>query len=61
LLLGVASDNNVALAPPAVFAMLDHAIRIQATTLALAENFRLAALCAVAGMLIALTLRRLPT
>lgn len=61
LLLGVASDNNVALAPPAVFAMLDHAIRIQATTLALAENFRLAALCAVAGMLIALTLHRLPT
>jgi DHA2 family multidrug resistance protein len=59
-LLGMAIDNNTSLAPPAAFAVLDQSIRTQATTLALAANFRLAALCAIGGMAIAMTLRRLP-
>ena len=56
----MAIDNNTSLAPPAAFAVLDQSIRTQATTLALAANFRLAALCAIGGMAIAMTLRRLP-
>ncbi|MDR6498553.1 MFS transporter [Burkholderia sp. DN3021] len=41
----------------AAYALLDRAVRIQATTLALADNFRVATAFAVAGVLIGLLLR----
>ncbi|WP_106282884.1 MFS transporter [Paraburkholderia sp. BL25I1N1] len=47
-------------APLSVYALIDRAIRVQATTLALADNFRIAAAAGFASVLIALFLRRPP-
>jgi len=55
-----AVPTNVLSAPLAAYALLDRAIRVQATTLALADNYRLAAAACVLGMLLALLLRRAP-
>ena len=44
--------------PLPVYALLDRAIRVQATTLALADNYRVAAGLGMLGFLIALLLRR---
>ena len=38
-------------------ALVDRAVRVQATTLALADNFRVAMACALAGALIGILLR----
>lgn len=52
--------SNPALAPTASLALLDHAVRTQAITLALADNYRLASACALAGIALALLLARKP-
>ena len=52
----IASDP--ALAPATSLALLDHAVRTQAVTLALADNYRLALACALAGITFALLLTR---
>ena len=41
----------------AAYALVDRAVRVQATTLALADNFRVAMACALAGALIGILLR----
>ncbi|WP_321888220.1 MFS transporter [Paraburkholderia bannensis] len=52
--------SNPSLAPAANLALLDHAVRTQAVTLALADNYRLAAACAITGIVCALLLARNP-
>jgi DHA2 family multidrug resistance protein len=47
-------------APLSAYGLLDRAIRVQATTLALADNYRIAAAAGALGVLISLLLRRPP-
>ncbi len=50
---GAAIGGNPALAPSSAIALLDATTRVQAVTLALADSYRLAALCALAGVALA--------
>lgn len=59
-LLDMASSGNPLLAPAGALALLDHATHVQAVTLALADNYRLAAVCAMAGLGLAFLLVRTP-
>lgn len=60
-LFGASINGNPAAVPAGALALLDQAVRVQATTLSLADNYRLAALCALAGVALTLLLRRAPT
>ncbi|MBH9665576.1 MFS transporter, partial [Burkholderia multivorans] len=53
----VAHGATFAAGDQATYALLDRAVRVQATTLALADNFRVAMAFAIAGALIGLLLR----
>ncbi|MGU7772670.1 MFS transporter [Burkholderia sp. MR1-5-21] len=53
----VAHGATFATGDHATVALLDRAVRVQATTLALADNFRVAMVCALAGALIGMVLR----
>jgi MFS transporter, DHA2 family, multidrug resistance protein len=53
-------SGNPLLAPDGAFALIDQATRLQATTLSLADNYRLAAACAIGGVLLTFILRRAP-
>ena len=53
----VTHGATVATGNQAAYALVDRAVRVQATTLALADNFRVAMACALAGALIGILLR----
>ncbi|MDB5836438.1 MAG: transporter [Caballeronia sp.] len=55
-----AGQTSVLSVPLATYALIDRAVRVQATTLALADNYRIAATAGIAGVLIALVLRKPP-
>lgn len=52
--------NSMLSVPSAAYALIDRQIRVQATTLALADNYRIAAVAGVIGVVIALVLRPPP-
>ncbi|MBB3259869.1 DHA2 family multidrug resistance protein [Paraburkholderia bannensis] len=54
-----AAPQSAADIPGSAFALLDRAVRVQATTLALADNYRFAFACAVSGVCLALLLKRI--
>lgn len=53
----VTHGATVATGNKAAYALVDRAVRVQATTLALADNFRVAMAFALAGALIGILLR----
>jgi DHA2 family multidrug resistance protein len=55
-----ATPVTVLSAPLSAYGLIDRAIRVQATTLALADNYRIAAAAGIFGVLIALVLQRPP-
>jgi DHA2 family multidrug resistance protein len=59
-LFGVTLNGNTADVPAGAIALLDRAVRVQATTLSLADNYQLAAACALCGIALTLLLRRAP-
>lgn len=57
----VAHGASVSTSHTMAYGVIDRVVRVQSTTLALADNYRLAVVCAVCGVVIAMLLRPAPT